>query len=265
MVYNLILDYLLCGLVEERQSKKKNEKDSFVKSGSVASSLCPEISGILDGVPMYCRGPAAFFSGSKHHAKYLSFLVCCDVNGTPIQCSGPYSGRQHDSKCLRTTPLLPTPFGLEHRSAGLILADLAFIASPHCCTKYKKPPAGELTTRQKLFNKWHDMLRARVESLFARADQFKIMHFSQHRIDFNAKAAHFIFFSLNAEDGVLGKQRYEDVIKSDPRGEICHCGFLHQSNEERLAVKEWRDEVAKFLEENNYVPCMKKSAKRRRE
>ena len=227
--------------------------------------LFPNVTHIIDGVPLLTRGPKDFFNG-KHKDKYLSFLVSCDVDGTPVSWSGPWEGRIHDS----------TAFSMKavgfagHLQHEYIMGDKAFVGNRHCLCPYKKPPNGELTEKQELFNEHVKMVRNRIESVFARLDKFKLMHYSQHGTQYNTYAMHFMLLVLQIEDIIrreTGWLRYPDSVRNRPPSllgtDICECTF-EPDTEERKAMKKNRDTLATAIwNRRNDIPLNKKKPRKR--
>ena len=123
---------------------------------------------IVDGVPVYCRGPHSLFN-NKQHDKYLSFQWYCMLDGCPLAITGPVEGSMHDSDAV----CLTKPFN--HKDLELILADLAYISVRHMLTQKK----GSLGSPQ---DEWYDMefrrVRNRVERVFGGLDKHRVLWYS---------------------------------------------------------------------------------------
>lgn len=235
------------------------EVDTFIKHGvHRVGKLGPAVTAIVDGVPLYCRGPPEYFSGSKHHTKYETYLVWVDLNGTPTRWSGPFPGSAHESPCWAEGQK-----DLRHGEQDVILADLAYISCRHCLTKFKKPVNSQLTQRQQRFNDFHDHYRARVEHFFARLDKFRLLHSSAHYAKFNQMAMHFLLLAMNADDALAPKPRYDDVVKYPAVSCDCYCQFQNDTKE-RQVLSDWRETIATALHDTAFQHESKKSAKRAR-
>lgn len=107
------------------------------------------------------------YSGKRHRSG-LNIQVAADTDGDLLGISAPLPGSMHDRKAF-------TESGWEE-----LLADTPVIADPayqgtHAITPRKKPPGGELSTRDKANNKTISSLRSAVERCIAHLKNWKIL------------------------------------------------------------------------------------------
>ena len=235
-----------------------NEDERFL----CRDELFPEVTGIVDGVPVYCHGPRDYYSG-KNHQKSVSFQVGVTLDGKPLFKLPPVRGSQHDSKSFRVDPFLSG-----HRSCELLLADKAYMNNAHCLAPYKiRSNSSETIDSQKklFFNRVHSHRRARVERFFAYLDRHKFMHYCRHKKEWIASAFHLMW---NAE--VLKSQsntvtlRYPNTVTDADSVPIlsnlnlqhpCTCDFSTKAacidgRRDALRDKFWsmRDRIEKEIE-----------------
>ena len=124
---------------------------------------------IVDGVPMYSRGPKELYNG-KLSTKYWTFQVFVMLDGYPLTWNGPFEGRTHDSECLSDHGVP----GFTHKVDEILIADKAYHSVRHCLCQEKG------TTVDENFDLEFRRNRNRNERFFGRLDHHKIMHYNQH-------------------------------------------------------------------------------------
>ena len=151
----------VCELVKDSRSYRPERR--FM----VREPKWPQVTALIDGVPVYCRGTAEFHN-DKNGQKSVVFQVVVDVAGRPLAWSEGLPGRRTDAVAIDGWE----PF--VHCKGEFILADSMYIASAHCVTPWKK---GASTNVSKMardnFECAHRKVRARVEHYFARLSRHK--------------------------------------------------------------------------------------------
>lgn len=108
---------------------------------------------------------------AKSGTRYgLKFQVACDINGHIWQVSNMVAGSTHD-KTLFTQTLVPAALSTRYQ----VLADLAYLSTPHVITPHKRQPHTELNLLQKRENKHIHSKRAIVENVFHRLKQWAVL------------------------------------------------------------------------------------------
>jgi hypothetical protein len=178
----------------------------------------PGVFSIIDGVPFQTRGDAASYCGGKYKMKVWKFTVITDLQGCPVYWAGPFSEAEtdaHQYKCLAD---------FKHFTGEMIAADKGYIGRNHCMcalktnmVDYKAHPH-----EYDLFEKQLGFIRTRVEHLFARLKQWKILvHNNMSRTTFG-RAVHLILLIHFVADSGKGKFRYDDVNDDRPIGAPLH-------------------------------------------
>ena len=200
---------------------------------------------ILDGVPMYSRGPSELYNAKKA-AKYWTFQVLLMMDGCPLAWSGPFEGRIHDSECLAQSDI-PS---FMHRRDEMIIADKAYIDNRHCFCQEVGPAIDET------FDMEFRRIRNRVERFFAHMDQHKLLHYNQHRKDFarsafgllwNAECTHWKVHQVTLyDDSVESLDSTHSVVREWASRDFCSCHFQKGDKKDKDDIREYREEVNKI-------------------
>jgi len=237
--------------------------------------LFPHIGAIVDGTPIFVRGPSASYSG-KAKAKVLVMQLFVNVAGQPIWYMGPSVGAQHDAKSfvpVANPPPHATPRAPKHHEDDIIAGDLAYIANSHVYCQYKKPPLGALTPPQTHHNEWFVTLRSTVERFNAYLDRHRLMHYCvRHwpticklfRVLWNSECILFYRDEKTLVDTNLIRFHTDanGYVFLRNRGPVCQCGFAtHPNKTNPLQLKQLRDQLCTMLQA--VPPPEKKKSKKR--
>ena len=128
----------------------------------------PSVTGFFDHtlVPITTQDKT-FWSG-KHKKYGVKYLVTVSAQGTILAVYGPFSGRDHDFKTVKT-PMVRGSALRKHFDGDLLLADLGYLGSHprHISLPFKKPGSRELTDEEFWSNMSLARYRSRVEHTFA--------------------------------------------------------------------------------------------------
>eukprot|EP00760_Papus_ankaliazontas_P010152 PhM_4_TR14212/c3_g3_i2/m.101600 len=208
--------------------------------------LFPTVTSIVDGVPVFTRGPREYFNG-KHHDKMLSFQVLVDLQGDLLSYLGPHNGCQHDSQSFTTPPFV------EHRCNELILADLAYIGNDHTLTAFK---GAQLSEDKQYFNKVLSNRRSRVERTFGYLDRHHFFHYCARSKEWISNAFALMFSAEICKQMMRDKQRYTNVVSASaiPQSihskmtDTCSCTFqCTRRNPTSQARNHYRDKLCHFF------------------
>ena len=245
-------------------STKRGSLADVNRRFSVTDPDFPDCFSIVDGVPVYCRGPHELYNG-KQGDKYLSFQWYMMLDGCPLALTGPVEGSVHDSDAVCMTRPFP------HKWKEFVLADLAYISLRHMLTQLK----GGLPGPQE---EWFDMefrrVRNRIERIFGALDQHRFMWYSLFSHEVIAHAMQLIF---NAEcvrwqlEPPAPTSRYAgDVVYRDPHSaevvawldsEDCDCAFFKADKDfARVADAKRAEMTAAMWVNKPLVPVGKRSA-----
>ena len=93
-------------------------------------ALFPNVTCIVDGVPVYCRGGASYYNGKKKR-KYVNMQCLCCGMGRPLaKCVG-RPGRINDTKAFEECPWK----GKHYRNEE-VMSDGGYPACAHCVYPY---------------------------------------------------------------------------------------------------------------------------------
>ena len=161
-----------------------NEVNGFEKALQEAIVKYPEIIEkgyvTIDGTLIHTQNQyqVGFYSG-KHGTNGVKTLAIATPSGIPFYFTELVPGSQHDMKMLSDTTVVQT---LEDYGIGIV-GDKGFqgLDPEKHLTPVKKTKGGRLTRHQKEFNYWVTLLRIKVETVFARIKQYKIMRKCRQR------------------------------------------------------------------------------------
>jgi transposase len=132
----------------------------------------------------------------KHGTTGFNAQLVCLLDGAAVYVSDPLAGRTHDAKAYTDTNVADII-----RQSGGGIADKGYQGCVGVATPRKRPPGGQLGTRDKECNAEISALRAPVERLIAHFKSWRIFHTDYRRpyqtyVDaYNAARALF-FFSI---------------------------------------------------------------------
>jgi hypothetical protein len=165
----------------------------------------PGVYSIIDCTPLRVRGPKHVYNG-KYHTKVLKYQVICDLRGVTIDAR-PTGSREHDAVAARAG-MIPL------RDGEWILGDRGYQGVDRVVTPFKRSRGGgPLTADQLRFNKFHGIIRAKIEHVFARVRRFKLFYRSPYRDALNHQLVHLGFW-IDAE---LKKKSLAALGEAAPR------------------------------------------------
>jgi DDE superfamily endonuclease len=138
---------------------------------------------LVDGfiAPVGDREHHTGLSSGKKHVSGQNVQVIADLDGRVADVGEPVNGARHDAAAFFISGIAERWAGHYAPGGPGMIGDAGYQGTGPT-TPHKKPPRGDLTTKQKAYNDTVNRLRAAVERAISHLKNWKILKTGYHRI-----------------------------------------------------------------------------------